>query len=313
MAELINDIINQSQVHAGYTINADGGGFCNGVARPLEDKVRVAEAYAQLLDADPRTSTRAVARAGRVSRSFATKVIAEINAGYLVDPKQKVRQQHVRRGAGAKTISDEDREILLAMRRENNRLTLGSYSIGLYNATGKYVSRSDICKWFLTKHEVKCALCVLDQVPIDKYSPDNCLRLMEYVKIITQIDPMRLKFCDKKHLKGRELFSRKGWRDPQTGIIEPVCVPSDFRNSYTIIGVCGVASETVPFDYILHEGTNDAAIFSYVILMMVADKTLVSGDVLVMDNAAIHHHHESSALEDVLWDEFGIAIIFLPT
>ncbi len=49
------------------------------------------------------------------------------------------------------------------------------------------------------------------------------------------------------------------------------------------------------------------------ILMMVANKTLVSGDVLVMDNAAIHHYHESSALEDVLWDEFEIAIIFLPT
>jgi hypothetical protein len=78
---------------------------------------------------------------------------------------------------------------------------------------------------------------------------------MEYVNIITQINPMRLKFCDKfcdeKHLKGREFFSRKGRRDPQTGIIEPICVPSNFRNTYTIIGVCGVASETVPFDYIL--------------------------------------------------------------
>ena len=47
--------------------------------------------------------------------------------------------------------------------------------------------------------------------------------------------------------------------------------------------------------------------------MMVADETLVSDNVLVMDNAAIHHDHESSVLEDVLWDEFEIAIIFLPT
>ncbi len=171
MAELINNIINQSQVHAGYTINADRGGFCNGVARPLEDKVRVAEAYAWLLEADPRTSTRAVAKAGRVSQSFTMEAIAEIKAGYLVDPKQKVRQQHVQPGAGAKTISDEDGEILLAMQRENNRLTLNSYSVGLYNATGKYVSRSVICKWFLTKHAVKGALRVFDQVPINKYSP----------------------------------------------------------------------------------------------------------------------------------------------
>ena len=102
---------------------------------------------------------------------------------------------------------------------------------------------------------------------------------MEYVNIITQINPVRLKFCDEKHLKGRELFLRKGRRDPQTGIIKTVCVPLDFRNAYTIIGVCGVASETVLFDCILHEGTNNAVIFSDVILMMDADKTLVRGDV----------------------------------
>ena len=95
MVELINSIIHQSLVHAGYSINAIGGGFHNGFPRPLEDKVRVAEAYACLLESDPRTSTKAVAREGKVLRTFATKVIAEINAGYLVDPKQKVRQQHV--------------------------------------------------------------------------------------------------------------------------------------------------------------------------------------------------------------------------
>jgi len=77
------------------------------------------------------------------------------------------------------------------MWRENNRLTLGFYTgIGLYNATGKYVSRSVICKWFLTRHAFKGGLGALNQVPIDKFSPDNCLCLMEYVSIITQIDPM---------------------------------------------------------------------------------------------------------------------------
>jgi hypothetical protein len=74
-----------------------------------------------------------------------------------MDPEQKVRRHDGRCVAGTKTISDEDGEILLAMRRVNNRLTLGSYSIGLYNATGKYVLRSVICKGFLTKHAFKGA------------------------------------------------------------------------------------------------------------------------------------------------------------
>lgn len=101
--------------------------------------------------------------------------------------------------------------------------------------------------------------------------------------------------------------------DPLTGFVEAMCVPSDFRNSYTIIGVCGVATETIPFDYVLHAGTNDVAMFSNVILSMVANGTLNPGDVLVMDNAAIHHYQESADLEDILWNNFEIAIIFLPT
>jgi hypothetical protein len=121
----------------------------------------------------------------------------------------------------------------------------------------------------LAKHAFKGALRILNQVLINKYSPDNCLCLMEYVNIITQIDPMHLKFCDEKHLKGRELFSQKGWRDPQTSIVEHVCIPLDFQNAYTIIGNCGVVQETIPFDCVLHEGTNNAAFFSGVILMMV--------------------------------------------
>ena len=52
------------------------------------------------------------------------------------------------------------------------------------------MSRSVICKWFLTRHAFKGGLGALNQVPIDKFSPDNCLCLMEYVSIITQIDPM---------------------------------------------------------------------------------------------------------------------------
>ena len=72
---------------------------------------------------------------------------------------------------------------------------------------GRRETTSVICKWFLilTKHAFKGALRVLSLVPIDKYSLLNCLRLMEYVNIITQVNPMRLKFCGEKHLKGREL------------------------------------------------------------------------------------------------------------
>jgi len=313
MDEYVRDVICRSQENAGYSVNVHGGNFRNGIARPLEDKIRVAQAYADMMGRDSTTSVNAVAKEAKVSRAFVSKVIGEVHSGLLIDPRTAVKQHPARRGAGAKTISDEDGLILLAMRAENNRRTLANYSLGLYNATGNYVSKSVICKWFLSQHVFKGGLRVLDKVPIDKYSPDNCLRLMEYLDLIVQINPMRLKFCDEKHLKGQEQFSNKGWMDPLTGTVEPIYVPSDFCNAYTIIGVCGVAPETIPFDFVLHEGMNDAEMFSNVILCMVADGTLVSGDVLVMDNAAIHHYKESADLEDILWNNFEIAIVFLPT
>ncbi len=95
---------------SGYSINAHGGGYHNGAVRPLDDKVRVAEVYVWLLKADSITitSVSAVAREGKVSRGFASKVNAEIEDDCLVDPTQTIRRHDGQRGAGTNNISDED-------------------------------------------------------------------------------------------------------------------------------------------------------------------------------------------------------------
>ena len=93
----------------------------------------------------------------------------------------------------------------------------------------------------------KGGLQIVNQVPIDKYKPKNILRLLEFMDEILRINPYRLKFCDKQHLKGAKLFNRKERRDPLTGKVEPLLVDSDWRNSYTIIGFCGKAPDTKAF------------------------------------------------------------------
>ncbi len=93
----------------------------------------------------------------------------------------------------------------------------------------------------------KGGLRVVHQVPIDKYKPKNILRLLKFMDKILRINPYRLKFYDEKHLKGAKLFNRKGCRDPITGKIEPLLVDSDWWNSYTIIGFCGIAPDTKSF------------------------------------------------------------------
>ncbi len=63
----------------------------------------------------------------------------------------------------------------------------------------------------------KGGLRIVNQVLIDKYKPENILRLLEFMDKMLRINPHRLKFCDEKHLKGAELFNWKGQRDSLTG------------------------------------------------------------------------------------------------
>jgi transposase len=45
---------------------------------------------------------------------------------------------------------------------------------------------------------------------------------------------------------------------------------------------------------------------------MVVDGFLRNGDVLVIDNASIHRYHASAVLEEILWEDYKILLIFMP-
>jgi len=134
----------------------------------------------------------------------------------------------------------------------------------------------------------KGGLCIVNQMPINKYKPENILRLLEFMDKMLRINPYHLKFCDKKHLKWAKLFNRKGRSDLLAGKVKPLLVDSDWRNTYTIIGFYGITPDTKAFLYVLHDGMNNAAVFSETVSRMVATGFLWQGDVLVLDNAAIH-------------------------
>jgi hypothetical protein len=45
---------------------------------------------------------------------------------------------------------------------------------------------------------------------------------------------------------------------------------------------------------------------------MVVDGFLRNGDVLVIDNATIHHYRDAAVLEEILWEDYKILLIFMP-
>jgi hypothetical protein len=165
----------------------------------------------------------------------------------------------------------------------------------------------------MNRFEVKGGMRVSNQVPFDKFTQENIDRTTEYIALLMTMDSRRIKFGDEKSLKGREIFNRKVRRCPITGVVESIIVDPDFRNAYSIIGFCGIDPRTVPFDFYINEGTNDAEDFSDAVEMAVLKGFLLPGDVLILDNASIHRFKEAESLEDWLWDNFYILLIFLPT
>ena len=102
----------------------------------------------------------------------------------------------------------------------------------------------------------------------------------------------------------RRLYHRKEHR---------LALDSDWRNTYSITGLCCNGRGRTPFSYVIHDGTNDSSDFSAFIMMNLASNFLQRGDFLVLDNASIHHYQQSDGLEEYLWNYHGIFLQFQPT
>jgi hypothetical protein len=135
---------------------------------------------------------------------------------------------------------------------------------------------------------------------------------MEYTELIDMLPTINIKFANEKHLKGQELFNQNGRGCPLTGELEPIIVNSDFCNSHTSIGCCSIALDAPPFYFWMHDGMNDANMFSDFVYSMVVDGFLRNGDMLVIDNVSIHWYHELAVLEEILWEDYKILIVFMP-
>ena len=86
----------------------------------------------------------------------------------------------------------------------------------------------------------------------------------------------------------------------------------DFRLRYTIVGFCGIDPRVtlVPYGFTLN--TNDTESFSHHVLLAIFSVWLLYGDILVLDNATIHNGGLNLDLENWLWSNFRIYLLYLP-
>jgi hypothetical protein len=95
----------------------DRGIFKNGATKPFEEKV-------EMIRADPHSkpSIRVLAKAAKVSRRLAGKIVSKLGKGLL--------GSNIPQGKGSISILDEDGLVLVRMQGENNQCTLHAYRQG---------------------------------------------------------------------------------------------------------------------------------------------------------------------------------------
>ena len=297
--------------------NQNGGYYRCGKAHSLERKLEVGATFLDHMDRarGRRPKISHVAKECKVSRSFVRKIEQELMvAGKVVPPEDIYRERSSKTssGPGSRSLSDVDQFVLYRLYKKNPTRSLRSYVNWLFYHTGTIVSKSTVSRFFTKGFEVAGRLCKPNMVPYDKFRPENIANGQEFVKLIARIDKRRLKYGDEKSLKGKSLTNKKARRDVCTGLVPPTFTDPDWRNTYSIIGIVGIDKRVTPMKYRITDATVDAELFALEIEDALRTGFLRSGDVLVLDNAAIHSGKENSSLEDWLWDYHNVCVLFLP-
>ena len=106
-------------------------------------------------------------------------------------------------------------------------------------------------------------------VPFDKFWPNDVANMIDYINFIVGKRPCNIKWCNKKNLKGQELFSWKVQRNPLAGQIPSVTTDLDFRNTHNIVKFCGIDTKKNPFWHRIQrnvEGSNNSNSFFDVVV-----------------------------------------------
>jgi hypothetical protein len=267
-------------------INDKGGAYFKGSAYSLDMQARfhvqLAELQEEALANGTTVTSRALAAKAQISPTTACKVIFDDAKGVIREKKTRAKT-----GMGSKSLSLEDEIFLLTLYRLEPGTSLARYVKVLFEEKGTEVSRMTISRWLNTRFPFKGTKVKTCNVPLDKFKLSNLIRWKEYILEIEGFAPHRLKFGDEKHIKGADLHG-KVRRDPLTGETPSNKTDGDFRNTYTVIGICGIDHRVQPVEYVINKYTNDSVAFNEFIDKAIINGFLLPGDVLILDNAAIH-------------------------
>ena len=316
---MMNEMHRMFFAHHGIKMNKNGGYYQRGKAYTVDKKLFVAATYLDLREESeregrgPRPSINYVAAVCGVDWHYVRKVEGELFLqGHIALPADAYKDRGGPSGPGSICMTQEDSFVLYCLYRKQPTRSLKSYANWLFYYNGTVVSESTISRFFIHGFPVRGGFCKANLVPYDKFRPQNIEKAKEYLRILARCDPRRIKYGDEKSIKGRAIHNKKARRDVLRDVVPATLVDPDLRNTYSIIGICGIDKKTTPVRYRITEATVDADLFSLEIEASIASGFLRAGDILVLDNATNHTGKSNTVLENWLWEDYEVFALFLP-
>ena len=287
----------------------------------ISKKSDVLTTYNELAAMNPHKvpCAREIAIITRVSHTFVYKVLKEFRTlGHLEDPIESNNKKGKTRRL---KIHPEAALFLLALRTEDDRRPLYSYKVELFQATELEVSTTTIDRFFKKRFDFACKLRKPNLVPLDKWKEKNLIAYEQFRKTIDQLtNHWKFHFIDEKHVVNKDCIGNRVRADPLTGEVRCIKVSGNFRYAYNMISIISAnPTKSTPIDYTLGEENGNAASFTAYIKDLIARRWFERGNVLIMDNAAIHTGRESAIVADLLWSvevdgsPLNVLVVPLPT
>jgi hypothetical protein len=287
----------------GVLVNQNDGFYQHRKSYGMETKLFVAAKYLNHKErfGGLRPVLTKVAAKCHVGRDFVAKIERElIKNDRVLAPEEIYGAWGNPIGPGSMIMSGEDFYVLYLLYRQQPTRLLKSYVYWLFCCRGMIVLESTILRWFSNAFPIWGRLCVPNLVPYDKFRPRNIEKAWEYLDHIARISPERLKYGDEKSLKGKAIFNKLAQQDVLTGLVLPTTTDPNLRNSYSIIGICGICTRSTAVRYPITNATMDTNLFSLEIESAIANQYLCAGNVLVLDNASNHTGKGNSVLKEWL-------------
>jgi len=145
----------------------------------------------------------------------------------------------------------------------------------------------------------------------NKFTIRNMLRWLVFTKWIKQQPRHRIKYLDEVHFEPKSIRRRRGIAPIGYRVIQ---IHDEFLSErYSMILMTHLDPTKPPATFRLFDNTVDSLNVMAFLFDCIRTGQLVSGDILVMDNAAIHFTNDLSQAMIAMLSAAGVTLKFLPT